>query len=85
MNSVGLDKRESLRIVANQGPQHQDFTTFRFQKQFQKVRHDAGLTGFIAPHNLAFLSNTRDYTASLNCTCVRHAIWKLAIMGRLKV
>jgi hypothetical protein len=48
--------------VANQEPLHQDFTTFCFEKQFQKVPHDAGLTGFIAPHNLAFLSNTRDYT-----------------------
>jgi len=59
VNSAGLDWLESVRIVANQVPRHQDFTTLRFKKQFQKVPHYAGLTGFIAPHNLAFLSNTR--------------------------
>ena len=41
--------------MANQGPQHQDFTTLHAQKQFQKLPDDAGLTGFSVPHNLAFL------------------------------
>lgn len=50
--------------MANEVPLHRDFTTFRLQKQFQKVRHDAGLTGFSVPHNLAFLPTRAIYTVS---------------------
>ena len=55
MKSAGLYGSKGVDRLANQGPQHQDFTTLHTQKQFQKVRHDAGLTGFSVPHNLAFL------------------------------
>jgi len=55
VNSTGLLWLKKVESLANQGPQHQDFTTLHMQKQFQKLPDDTGLTGFSVPHNLAFL------------------------------